>query len=68
MDFVYPSQEIRTPPDGFQVQKQLLLGNLRVLLRAKQLLLRNPGVLLGAKTGSAWEPPSTFRGKTYADY
>ena len=54
MDFVYPSQEIRPPPDGFRVQKQLLLGNLRVLL--------------GAKTGSAWEPPSAFRGKTYADY
>lgn len=39
MDFVYPSQEIRTPPDGFQVQKQLLLGNLRVLLRAKHMLI-----------------------------
>ena len=39
MDFVYPSQEIRTPPDGFRVQKQLLLGNLRVLLGAKHMLI-----------------------------
>ena len=63
MDFVYPSQEIRTPPDGFRVQKQLLLRNPGVLLGAKQLLLRNPGVLLGAKTYADLEPPSAFRGK-----
>jgi len=64
MDFVYPSQEIRTPQmafgcknsfclgtsECFQGQKHMLIWNLRVLLRAKQLLLRNPGVLLGAKT------------------
>ena len=63
MDFVYPSQEIRAPQmafgcknsfclgtsECFQGQKHMLIGNLRVLLRAKQLLLRNPGVLLGAK-------------------
>ena len=33
----------------FQVQKQVLLRNLRVLLRAKQKLIWNLRVLLGAK-------------------
>ena len=63
MDFVYPSQEIRAPrmafgcknsfclgtPECFQVQKQVLIGNLRVLL--------------GAKTYADLEPPGAFKGK-----
>ena len=64
MDFVYPSQEIRVPPDGFRVQKHMLIRNLRVLLGAKHRLIRNLRVLLGAKTASDWEPPSAFKGKT----
>ena len=53
MDFVYPSQEIRAPrtafrcknsfclgtSECFQVQKQVLIWNLRVLLRAKHRLI-----------------------------